>query len=288
MRCRSRRGPWPPSGRRARFINPRAEQGPPSDGQHGHGDARRHHRHASPTRRGRLLDASRRHIRQARVQRIGTQRALRGVLFKTLHHQRGDVSWHSQTRRVQQRRRFADVRRHHRLRSAPCGKRMRPREQLVRHHAPRVQISARVGIHISQRLLRRHVRRRANRGAQRRERVPLGLGAGGRERLGDAEVGDHRRATRQQHVLRLDVAMHNAALVRIGQRLRDVAQNADRLGHRHGARHESRAQRVAAHEGHGVVGQPFTRGARRQHRHDVRVLKRRPELDLARETLGAQ
>ena len=75
-------------------------------------------------------------------------------------------------------------------------------------------------------------------------------------RLGDAEVGDDRRAAGEQHVVRLDVAMDDAALVRVRQRLRDVAQDADRLGDRQRARaREPRAQRLALDERHRVVRQ---------------------------------
>ena len=49
-------------------------------------------------------------------------------------------------------------------------------------------------------------------------------------------------AAGEQHVVRLDVAMDDAALVRVGERLRDVAQNADRLGDRQrAARRAARA-----------------------------------------------
>ena len=50
-----------------------------------------------------------------------------------------------------------------------------------------------------------------------------------RERLRDAEVGDHGGAAGEQDVVRLDVAVHDAALVRVGERLRDFAQDARSL-----------------------------------------------------------
>ena len=53
--------------------------------------------------------------------------------------------------------------------------------------------------------------------------------ARGADGFRDPEVGDDRRAAREQHVVGLDVAMHDAALVRVRQRLRHVAQDADRL-----------------------------------------------------------
>jgi len=76
-------------------------------------------------------------------------------------------------------------------------------------------------------LLRRHVRRRAQRNARRGE---SSLGARGRgERLRDAEVGQSRRVTDEEHVVRLDVAVHDAALVRECECARHVPQDAERL-----------------------------------------------------------
>ncbi len=52
------------------------------------------------------------------------------------------------------------------------------------------------------------------------------------QRFRDAEVGDDRGAAGQQHVVRLDVAMDDAALVRVRERARDVAQDAQHVGDR--------------------------------------------------------
>ena len=107
------------------------------------------------------------------------------------------------------------------------------------------------------------------------------------ERLGDAEVGDDRRAAGEQDVLRLDVAVHDAVRVRVLERARHVAQ------HRHGrvrreppVAAEPRAQRLALDERHRVVRQPVALPGG-EHRHDVRVLQPRGDADLAREPLGA-
>ena len=61
-------------------------------------------------------------------------------------------------------------------------------------------------------------------------------------RLRDAEVGDDRGAAGEQHVVRLDVAMDDAALVRVGERARDVARMRDDLGDRERRRAASRAR----------------------------------------------
>ena len=49
------------------------------------------------------------------------------------------------------------------------------------------------------------------------------------ERAGDPEVGHLCAAVAQQHVLRLHVAMHDPALVREGERRRDLAAELDHL-----------------------------------------------------------
>ena len=116
----------------------------------------------------------------------------------------------------------------------------------------------------------------------------LALGPRGAQRLGDPEIGDHRRAAREQDVLRLDVAVHDPLGVGVGQRPRDIAQDADRLGHGETyARGKPRPEGLAAHERHRVVGQA-SRLAGGENRDDVRLLQPCGELYLAREALGAQ
>ena len=80
--------------------------------------------------------------------------------------------------------------------------------------------------------------------------------------------------------------MHHAALVRVGERLGDVAQNADHLGDRQRPVAQPCAQRLALHERHRVVGEAL-RLTRRVHRDDIRVLQCRDRLDLAFEALDA-
>ena len=106
------------------------------------------------------------------------------------------------------------------------------------------------------------------------------------DRLRDAEVGDDGGAARQQHVVRLDVAVHDAVLVRVRERARDVAQDADDLRNRQravarrAARAATRPRRTAS-----------CRTARRstcpggEHGNDVRLLQARGEVDLALEAI---
>ena len=66
------------------------------------------------------------------------------------------------------------------------------------------------------------------------------------------------------------------------ERARDVLEDAHRLAHRQRAARQPRAQRLALDERHDEERQAV-RLARAQHRHDVRMLKRRRQHDLALE-----
>ena len=112
---------------------------------------------------------------------------------------------------------------------------------------------------------------------------PVGL-ARVEQRLGDAEVRDRRPTLGEQDVLRLDVAVYDAVLVRVRERARHVAQRAHHLGHGQLARPQARAQRFALHERHREPGEPVG-VAGREEGDDVRMLQPRGERDLALEAL---
>jgi hypothetical protein len=81
--------------------------------------------------------------------------------------------------------------------------------------------------------------------------------------------------------------VHHALPVRVGERARHLAQHRRRLGRRQPPRlGEPVAQGAAVDERHRVVEQPAGL-AGGQERHDVRVLQRGGELDLAPEAVGA-
>ena len=90
----------------------------------------------------------------------------------------------------------------------------------------------------------------------------------------DAEIGDHRRITTHQHIVRLDVAMNDAVFVRVGTGARDVEQDAT----------ASRERQGAARFQPGASDSPSTNGmiqvrhvvdrARCEDRNDVRMLER--------------
>jgi len=66
----------------------------------------------------------------------------------------------------------------------------------------------------------------------------------------DAEIGDQRVVAAQQDVLRLDIAMNDAAVVRVIQRIGDLARDAQRLGERQPAAVQPPAQRFPFDERH--------------------------------------
>src|SRR5690606_38328034 len=92
----------------------------------------------------------------------------------------------------------------------------------------------------------------------------------------------------QQDVGWLDVAVDDAALVRIRQRFGDFAGEAHRLRHRQLllARQPGR-QRFALDQRHYVIEDSVTR-ARVVHRQDMRVTETGGDLDLAQEALRAE
>ena len=138
------------------------------------------------------------------------------------------------------------------------------KEQLVRQHPPGELIGAAVD-DLAAQLLRSHVRERSGgaralRGAprrmpwiaarpRRRRAITRRLG-GRRHRARDAEVHHLGRAVvANHHVLRLDVPVDHAALVRGRQRLRHFEEPHDELLQRRPAPRHARPQRFAGREG---------------------------------------
>ncbi|CAA9302889.1 MAG: hypothetical protein AVDCRST_MAG40-471, partial [uncultured Gemmatimonadaceae bacterium] len=220
---------------------------------------------------------------------------VRGTLLEAPHHElrerRGEARAHAGERLGGAR----DVRRHH----VPRGgsrERRDAGEHLVGEHARGVDARALVHVRVAGGLLGRHVRggseghpelgERGGRARGRGRRAAPVVGGGG-ERLRDAEVRDEGVVAREQHVLGLDVAVDDPALVRVGQRVDHLAQDAHAVGDRElPLAVEPLAERLALDVRHDVVEEPVGL-ARVDEREDVRVEELRGDLDLAQEAVGA-
>jgi hypothetical protein len=138
-------------------------------------------------------------------------------------------------------------------------------------------------------LFRRHVRRRPQNDTGRRRRqvdrrVTLMVERRGGERLRDAEVRHDGVPVGQQHVLGLEVAVHDPPGMRVLECVGDLANEAhhDRYRERTLAG-EADTQRLALDERHRVVRQPGNLASRVQC-DDVWVLQPRGQRDLAFES----
>ena len=178
-------------------------------------------------------------------------------------------------------RRDVDVGGEHRLRGGGVEGQFAA-EHLIRQDADRVQVGPVIDVGIRGRLFGRHVGGRAQGNAERRER---GLTARGAHRLSHAEVRDHGVLAGYEHVVRFDVPVHDALGVSIGEGVHDVAQDSYHLGDGQlTLARELGSQRFARDERHHVVEQVIRR-ARGEELHNVGVLQRRRQLDLAPEPL---
>ena len=194
-----------------------------------------------------------------------------------------DVLRHGLADHPDRRGRLLQVPRDHGLHVRPVEGRLSG-QHLVRDAGERVDVAASVELALAGGLLGAHVVRRADRGARLRQPLP-DLRA---DRVRDPEVGDERLAPREQDVLRLDVAVHDAVLVRVRERVRDLPGEPQGLvdGERLLAP-EQRAQRVPLHVRHHAVD-VAGRLPRVVEGEDVRVLQRGRDADLAQEAVGGE
>jgi hypothetical protein len=171
---------------------------------------------------------------------------------------------------------------HEHRRGVAGGERRRAGEHLVAHDAQGVDVAPAVDLALAEGLLGAHV----GRGAEHRADLREALGAGVEQRAPrDAEVGDHRAAALavEQDVVGLDVAVHDAARVRVGERVGHVGEDAADDGHRRARLPgEPRAEALAVDERHREEGDA---GAlvHREDRHHVRVRETGGRLGLAQE-----
>ncbi len=134
--------------------------------------------------------------------------------------------------------------------------RVRPQEgrapsQALEEHAPeREHVGARVHLGAALELLRRHVPRGPEEHARPRE--PRGLGRVARDPEVD-HLGERHVASGQEEVLRLEVAVDDAARVRVGQGVRRAADDRERLLHGEPLAREARGEVLALEPFHGEV-----------------------------------
>ena len=103
-------------------------------------------------------------------------------------------------------------------------------------------------------------------------------------RAGDTEIRHQRVARVEQDVGRFDVAVNHVAAVGIAQRVRHLARDLERLGHRElPFAEQALAQRLTLDVGHDIVKQPVGLIGVVE-RQDVRVVEPGGDLDLAEET----
>ena len=109
------------------------------------------------------------------------------------------------------------------------------------------------------------------------------------ERPRDPEVRDQRAPVAgEQDVLRLHVAVDHSLIMRVLERLRRFADDAERLGERQPPLpRQPGAERLALDVGHGEP-EPAGGLAGVEHREDVRMLQSRGKPDLALEALRAR
>ena len=136
---------------------------------------------------------------------------------------------------------------HHRDRRR-AGEGRRTGEHFIHDASKRIKVAARVD-HVAAGLLGTHVHRRTD-GYPNRGQLFITRRANG---LRDAKVGHDGVAVIDEDVFRLDVTMHDAARMRVTQRIRDlVGQPEGIVDRQRSAAREQIAQALALHEGHHV------------------------------------
>ena len=166
-------------------------------------------------------------------------------------------------------------------------------EHLVEHDAEREDVGAVID-GLAAHLLGRHVAHRAEHRARARQRTRmgeqgrLGLNRGARlGQLGEAEVEDLDAAVaRDEDVVRLQVAVDDALLVRGGQAPGDLAGVVDGLPMRQRRGADARAQRIALEQLGDDVGRAVV-GADVVHAEDVGVIERADRARLLLEAAEA-
>ena len=173
-----------------------------------------------------------------------------GVFFQTLQDYPFQLRRKSRIQRARRHRRaiqngVGKPRSHRFGKRLPCG------GQLVKYSAQRKNVAARIHRLIAQ-LLRRHVGQRPGNSLRFAPSQCRRCACRRPQQLGQAEV-QHLDAPfrRHHHVARLQVAMDDAALMRLFQRIGDLQSQRDGFLFRHRAAARPLRQRLARHVFHG-------------------------------------
>ena len=157
-------------------------------------------------------------------------------------------------------------------------------EHLIKHRAQRVDVGTAIDGAVAGRLLRAHVRGRA----ETQARLGDAMSAGLRDRERNPEVGDDRLLLLKQHVLRLEVAVDDVVAVRVVEGARDRRRYADGFVDRKLLLAiEPLSKRLAFDEGHDVEERSARRLSGVEEREDILVLEVRGDADLGEEALDA-
>ena len=156
----------------------------------------------------------------------------------------------------------------------------RPGDALVEHTPEREDVGARIDVSYAARLLDGHVPGRANHQPGTRASSPDGSRVGD-AKIEDSHVGD--ATARQEHVARLDVAMNDAACVRVAQRLRDVVAELQALPERQRCAVQPLPQVLTLKPFHRDERNGIDRHAVRHVPHDVGMLELAKDASLVLE-----
>ena len=241
----------------------------------GRGSRRREHRVAPPARPERVADDALQPVPGSRGAGGSRRGCLREHRVNPRDHPGREVRPYARERR----RLVVDVAHQQRHRRVGVVERMAAREQLVGDEARRVEVDLRGDLATAD-LLGRHVGRRADdlpgRGAEvGHAHLP--------DRLGDPEVGDLGVSVRgDEHVLGLEIAVHDPARSGLGQPAEHAVEHARDLGERQPP--YERSQRAALEvlhrdERHALVLEVL------DHRDDARVVQRPGDARLVEEAM---
>src|SRR5688500_5092355 len=171
--------------------------------------------------------------------------------------------------------------------SRPSGERRCTSEHLVRKYSKRIDVDTMIRARIGDCLLRRHVRRRSDCDARKRQRAAFRYGRLP-DGLGHTEVGNEGEAISDHHVVGLDVPVYDPIAMGMRKRRRNLAKKPHRIRQRLLAfAIDLLPERLAVDEWHREVGAPENYTGS-ENGNDVRVLQLRRDPDFPPEPVVAE